>query len=212
MLSTRCKKTPEPYFGYEYFPTQEGFYQEYNVLEVFHDAASNPIPDSNSYRLKTVIGETFEDNEGREARKLLRYKYDLETGELLDERVWTVLLENERGEVIEENQRKIRMVFALRAGVEWNVNAYLPEDEQIVHYEDVHVSKKTPFGKLDSTVTVEYEDFFSLVDYRRKFEVYAKNIGLVHRSFKDLRIENFDTTAIEYGTEVHYELIDYGIE
>ncbi|MGM0478816.1 MAG: hypothetical protein ACQERC_06305 [Bacteroidota bacterium] len=213
MVATGCKKNaPEPYFGYEYFPTQQGFYQEYDVLEVFHDAESNPIPDTNSFRLKTLIGEKFEDNEGRAARKYFRYKYDQETGELLDERVWTLLLENSRGEVIEENQRKIRMVFALRAETEWDVNAYLPEEEQIVHYEDVHTSRKIPFGQLDSTVTVEYEDFFSLVDYQRKYEVYAKGIGLVKRSFKDFRIENFDTTAIEYGTEVHYELIDYGFE
>ena len=110
--------------------------------------------------------------------------------------------------MIEENQRKIRMVFAITLDKTWDVNAFNPEEELEVSYDEIF----NPYQEFDSTVTVEYEYFFSLVDYRRKYEVYANGVGLIKRSFKDLVINNFDTLDISNGTEVHYELIDYGIE
>jgi len=177
-------------------------------MDIVHDEGGNPQHDTTRYRLRTVVGEVVEDNEGRAARKLYRYSYDQNNGELLDQRVWTQLIDGGRAEVIEENQRKIRMVFAITLDKTWDVNAFNPEEELEVSYDEIF----NPYQEFDSTVTVEYEDFFSLVDYRRKYEVYANGVGLIKRSFKDLVINNFDTLDISNGTEVHYELIDYGIE
>ncbi len=207
-LFAACNKTPAPYFGYDYFPMEEGRYVEYEVMEVIHDEGGNPQHDTTLYRLKTVVGETIIDNENRPARKLYRYAYDLETGELIDERVWTQVIDGGRAEVVEENQRKIRLVFAITLDKVWDVNAFNPEEEQEVYYDELHKS----YGQLDSTVIVEYEDFFSLVDYQRKYEVYANHVGLIKRSFKDLVINDFDTLHISSGTEQHYTLINYGIE
>jgi hypothetical protein len=77
---------------------------------------------------------------------------------------------------------------------------------------DLHQSKNISGFDFDSTATVLYEDFFSLVDYRKRYDVYAPHVGLVQRSYKDLRINNFDTLNIQNGTEVHYRLLDYGKE
>ena len=204
-----CKKSEEaPYFGYEYFGLIEGRYVSYDVMEISHDVSS----DTTRYILKTVIGEDIIDNEGRTAKKVYRYAYDSETEELIDERVWTSIIDQGRGEVVEENQRKIRMIFAISIDKTWDVNAFNPLEEQEVFYEDLNKSYSVNNIAIDSTVRVEYEDFLSLVDYQRKFEVYGKNIGLIHRSFKDLEISNFDTTDIQNGSEVHYTLRDYGIE
>lgn len=187
---------------------ENGRYVEYEVMEIFHDEDLTPQHDTVRYRLKTVVGEVVEDNEGRPARKLFRYAYDWESGDLIDQRVWTQIIDGGRGEVIEENQRMIRLVFAITLEKEWDVNAFNPKEEQTVFYDEIH----KPFNNIDSTVTVEYEDFLSFIDYERKYEVYGNHIGLIHRSFKDLTIENFDTLDITSGTEEHYRLIDYGIE
>lgn len=207
LLLMACKKTPEPYFGYEYFPMEEGRYVEYEVMDILHDDDAGQH-DTTRYILKTVVGEVVEDNEGRSARKMYRYSYDVNTGELLDERVWTQIIDGGRAEVVEENQRKIRLVFAITLDKEWDVNAFNTGDEQEVFYDEIHKS----YSNFDSTVTVEYEDFLSLIDYERKYEIYGNHVGLIKRSFKDLRIENFDTLQVVSGTELHYELIDYGIE
>lgn len=212
VLISACKEKETVDFGYAYFPMEEGHFVEYDVLEVFHDVDLNPQHDSIRYRLKTKIGEEFVDNSGRRARKFFQSKYDLNSGNLLDHRVWTRIIDGGRGEVVEENQRKIKMIFAVKEGVEWDVNAFNPEEEELVYYSNVNSSRTINNIFFEKTTEVEYDDFFSLVDYRKMYEVYAKDVGLIKRSFKDLTIQNFDTLDVRKGSEVHYQVIDYGLE
>lgn len=208
-IFTACKKSEDaPYFGYEYFGLTEGRYVSYDVMEISHDVSSDTL----RYILKTIVGEDIIDNEGRTAKKVYRYAYDSETEELIDERVWTSIIDQGRGEVVEENQRKIRMIFAISIDKTWDVNAFNPQAEQEVFYEDINKSYTINNVALDSTVRVEYEDNINLIEYKRMYEVYGKNIGLVHKSFKDLDISNFDTTDIQNGWETHYMLRDFGVE
>lgn len=211
VLSCR-DKVNAPEFGFEYYGFEEGKYVTYEVTEVFHDEALDPEKDTFQYILKTVIGEPVTDNQGREANKVFRYSYDFETGDLIDQRVWTGIIADSRGELVEENQRTIRMVFAVTPEKTWNINAFNTLEEETAIYRDLHTVKSTNGFQFDSTVTVEYEDFFSLVDYRKKFDVYAKGVGLVLRNYKDFTINNFDTLDVKIGTETQYRLIDYGIE
>lgn len=199
-------------WGHGYFGWEEGRFITYEVTEIFHDINLIPANDTFRYVLKTVIGEDIMDNEGRMAKKYFRYSYDINTNELIDQRVWTTLIEGRRGEVVEENQRKIRLVFSPTLDKVWDVNAFNAFSRQSAFYSGLHVSKNIDNLFFDSTLTVEYDDFLSLVDYQRKFDVYAKDVGLVQRSFKDLRINNFDTTDIQQGTETHYRVVDFGIE
>lgn len=199
-------------WGHEYFGWEEGKYVTYEVTEIFHDINLIPANDTFRYILKTVIGEDIMDNEGRMAKKYFRFSYDINTNELLDQRVWTTLIDGRRGEVVEENQRKIRLVFAPTIDKTWDVNAFNAFPSQRAFYTDLHDARNIDNFFFDSTITVDYDDFLSLVDYRRKFDIYAKDVGLVQRSFKDLRINNFDTLDIRIGTETHYRVIDYGVE
>jgi hypothetical protein len=207
-----CKDSESIDFGYDYFPLEEGRFVEYKVREVFHDVNVNPQHDTTKYRLKTIIGEEVLDNTGRPVRKFFQFKYDLQTGGVLDQRVWTTVLDGGRGEVVEENQRLIKLIFAVKDGEEWNVNAFNDSPEKTVFYSKVNEPLTINSFSFEETVKVNYDDFFSLVDYRKKYEVYAKGIGLVERSFKDFTIQNFDTTDIRKGTEVYYQLLNYGLE
>ena len=209
ILLGACKKSDESIdFGYEYFGLTEGRFVSYDVMEISHDGNSDTV----KYILKTVVGENIIDNEGRTAKKIYRYAYDSQTEELIDERVWTSIIDQGRGEVVEENQRKIRMVFAVTMDKIWDVNAFNPEDEEEVFYESIDEPYSINGFSLESTARVEYADYITLIDYDRKYEVYARNIGLIHRSFKSLDISNFDTTDIQNGWETHYTLRDYGVE
>lgn len=199
-------------FGYGYFGLEEGNYVEYDVMEIFHDEDLNPAHDTIRYVLKTSIGEQVEDNQGRMANKVFRFKYDAISGALLDQRVWTAIIDGGRGEQTEENQRVIRLVFAVTNDKEWDINAYNTYDEQEAYYFDLNKEKTFNGFTFDSTVVVEYADFFSLVDYDRKYDTYANHVGLVQRVDKELTIANFDTLDIRKGTEVHYTLRNYGKE
>jgi len=207
-----CKENESVDFGFTYFPMEQGRFVEYEVTEVFHDVDINPQHDTTRYRLKTLIGEEVLDNIGRTNQKFFQFKYDLQSGDLLDQRVWTRILDQSRGEVVEENQRIIKLVFSVKNDEEWNVNAFNSLSGQDVYYSNVDESQLINGFDFEETAKVNYEDFFSLVDYRKKYEIYAKGIGLVEKSFKDFTIQNFDTTDIRKGTEVHYQLLNFGIE
>ncbi|HLW39072.1 MAG TPA: hypothetical protein VKX31_01685 [Brumimicrobium sp.] len=206
-----CNKERENIdFGYEYFPMEEGVFVEYEVTMIAHNIHLNPQHDTIKYKLETIIGEEVVDNSGRLARKFFQSKYDLSTGEILDQRVWTRIIDENRGEVVEENQRKIRLVFPVKNGDDWNVNAFNALGNQEVYYEDVNVGRTIGGFALENTTKVMYDDFLSLVDYQKSHEIYAKGIGLVERKIKDLSINNFDTLNIQSGSEVHYKLLNYG--
>jgi hypothetical protein len=76
------------------------------------------------------------------------------------------------------------------------------------------INKKATIGALsfDSTLVVEQADFSSLIGYERKYEVYAKGVGMVYKYYKDLDIANFDTLNVKKGEELFLTINSYGIE
>jgi len=208
-----CKKQdPAPQFHYDYFDLTQGRYIDYDVMEINHDVDQAIEHDTSYYQLRTLIGDTAIDNQGRIARKFFRYTRPNSAGTWVLSDVWTALITENRAELIEENQRIIKLVFAPTISKEWNPNAFNIYNEMTSYYRDIHDSQT--FGALffDSALVVEQEDFFSLVDKKRKYEVYAKGIGLVHKYYKDLTISNFDTLNIQKGQELFYTCFAYGIQ
>ena len=208
-----CKKQdPAPQFHYDYFDLTQGRYIDYEVMEINHDVDQAIEHDTSYYQLRTLIGDTAIDNQGRIARKFFRYTRPNSAGTWVLSDVWTALITENRAELIEENQRIIKLVFAPTISKEWNPNAFNIYNEMTSYYRDIHDSQT--FGALffDSALVVEQEDFFSLVDKKRKYEVYAKGIGLVHKYYKDLTISNFDTLNIQKGQELFYTCFAYGIQ
>lgn len=212
LLVLSCKKDATPFnFHYDYFPLQHGHYVTYSVDHIIIDDALGQ-DDTLHYFIKAKIGDTITDNEGRVARRYERYfRTDVSQPWVLQD-IWTTIIDNGRAELMEENQRTIKMVFAPTKFKEWNCNAYNTQDALDCYYRDLHVSASINGYSFDSTVTVEQEDFRSLVDYRRKYEQYAKGVGMYYKHYKHLRILNGDSTNVVKGTEIYMRLTGYGIE
>jgi hypothetical protein len=209
LLFFSCEKdNSKPLLHVEYYGLQKGAFVEYEVTEIQHDKDGVVQHDTMNYLLRTVIGDTIIDNQGRIANKFLRYKRGnaAENWQLTD--IWTTIVTENRAELVEENQRIIKLVFPPSKGKEWNPNSFNNLSQEEYAYRSVHNS----FLDFDSTLFVEQEDFFSLVDRRKKHEVYAKGIGLVNKYYKDLKIVGFDTANVEYGKELYYTYLSHGIQ
>lgn len=208
-----CKEDKNtPYFGYSYFGLEEGNFVEYEVTHIIHDENLTPKHDTSIFRIKTRIGEEILDNQGRKARTFYREIYNELYQEYQSLDLWTAIIANGKAELVEENQRKIKMIFAISSTKEWDANVYNTADELNCYYSDFHLPKEFNGFSFDSTIVVEQEDFISLIDYKRKYETYANGIGLVDVYYKDLRINNFDTLDISKGTELFYKILRYGKE
>jgi hypothetical protein len=204
------KKTDIVNLHFDYFGVHEGRYIIYDAKEIAH--LSNGTSDTIRYQLKTIIGDTVLDNSGRIGHKYYRYKRNnsAENWNLSD--VWFIILTDNRGELIEENERIIKLVFAPTDSKTWNGNAFNTTPEMEYSYEDIHTSMNINGIQVDSTLKVVQEDVFNLIQWRKKSEIYAKNIGMVKKHYQHLNITNFDITNISTGKELFLEMIDYGIK
>ncbi len=138
---TSCKKeisSPVQNLHTDYFTLEEGRYIEYDATEIFHDDASG-IHDTTFFKLKTVVGQPYIDNIGRVGREIERYKsFDLGISWQLTD-VWTAFLSSDWAELVEENQRLIKLVFAPTFDKSWNINAFNGLNPQTAVYWDIHV-------------------------------------------------------------------------
>jgi len=212
LILSGCKKqSTEVHMHLDYFDLTPGRFIIYNVTEITHNNSASH--DTLIYQLKTVIGDTIHDNENRIARKYLRYKRNSSSDPWVIKDVWTAIIADYKAELVEENQRIIKMVFAPTLAKEWNAHVYTTLAEQETYYEEIHQPYQVGNLSFDSTVTVMQEnDPPNLIAYKSKYEIYAKGIGMVKKRFVDLNINNFDVTNINSGKELYMNAVSFGFE
>ncbi|MCH2231996.1 MAG: hypothetical protein MK105_16795 [Crocinitomicaceae bacterium] len=205
-----CKKEPIPKFHYEYFGLEAGRYVIYDVMEIDHDQALAKH-DTTIYQLKTYWGQPYEDNLGRDAREFIRFRRDVTTDPWVLSDLWTGIIDGVRAELIEENQRVVKLVFAPSLSKVWDANAYSLDDEMECYYRDLHQDTTLNSHFLDSTLVVEQANYFNLIDTVRKYEVYQKGVGLVYKHFVDNHYQ-FASDEVVNGKEVYFTFVETGIE
>ena len=206
-----CKKSePAPSFHYEYFGMQEGRYVIYDVVEIDHEDEFD-IHDTTYYQLKTVWDQPYIDNEGRRACEFHRLIRNNATEEWSMVDLWTgIIVDARRAEMIEENQRKVKLVFAPTSQKIWDANAYNMLGEQECYYEDIHKSATVGGTYFDSTLTVEQGEELNLVWDIRIYEKYAKGVGMIEWYYKVNNYQLSDTVYL--GKEIYYTFVTTGIE
>ena len=210
-----CKKDPPNQaiiYGYEYFPTTIGSFKTYDIVEIFHDIALEPQHDTLRYQIKEVLAEVLIDNEGDTAQKIKRYYRESDSSTWILQDIWTQKRTASTAEVVNENGRAIKLVFAIAYDRFWNANALNNSDALSCYFEDIYLPFALNETLYDSTVRVEKQNFISFIDYRRDYEIYAREIGMIKSVYKNLEIDNTDTLAILKGPELFYTLIDFGSE
>lgn len=205
-LNACKKKSTAVNFHYDYFPMTQDHYVIYEVDYLYKDNFLT----TDHFFIKAVIGDTLTDNEGRIVRRYLRYRGESANGPWNLQDIWTTVIANGRAELVEENQRKIKMVFAPDKTKEWNANAFNSLDPLNCYYDGIHKSRTIGNFQLDSTVRVLQDTTYNFVEYRLKYEVYAKNIGMVKSVFQDYTTTNYDTINFSKGTKIIYTMVDYG--
>ncbi|MFT5821205.1 MAG: hypothetical protein ACI8ZM_002454 [Crocinitomix sp.] len=210
-----CKKDPVDNsinYGYEYFPIEIGHYTVYDVVDIFHDLEIETAHDTNRFQIKELIAEVLVDGEGDTIQKLKRYIRADETEPWTIQDIWTQKRTASTGEVVDENDRQIKMVFAIAYNRTWDCNALNNEPSLECYYENIYEPYTVSGVTYDSTVIVEKENFTSFIDFKRNYTVYARNVGRIKSVFKNLEIDNSDSTDIQKGSEIYFDLIEYGTE
>lgn len=197
-------------FRYGYFGLEEGKYVDYQVTEIYHDDPVN-IHDTIEYELRAYIGDTVIDNEGRIAHKYFRAIKNEETGQFEIKDVWTAIIDNYKAELIEENQRVIKLVFAPTDDKVWNRNTFNMFEQKDCYYDYLNQPVSLNGINYPTTLRVEIENSINLIEYKRNFETYAEGIGMINLYKKDFEsLISGDTLKPKIGTELHMRAIAYG--
>lgn len=191
-----------------YEPFTENSYQIYRVDSIYHDLSH----DTSFYYLKEHVKDTFIDDLGRITHKIFRYKkYDTLSPWIFDE-VWYGYKNDVKVERREYNNDIYSIIFPVRLNKQWDLNLYNDLDESIVTFKNVDDSYTVNGIEFPKTVLVDGDTISNLIEYKRVYDVYGYNIGLIKKVRVDLEINDFDKFDITRGTEYYQTIIEWGIE
>ncbi len=195
----------------DYFGLKKGNFIEYDVVHIVHDDEVD-IHDTLNFKFKTLVGDTFTDNQGRKASKFIRFTWNdvNDTWKIKD--VWSAIIDGKNAELVEENQRIVKLSFPIKLSTPWNPSVLSSTNPESYVYSSIHSPININSFHFDSTLTVLQNNYYTLVDYKLQTETYARKIGMISKYYKNLRIKNFDTLQVKKGEEWFYTLTKYGQE
>lgn len=206
------KKEEEIDMEYQYYPIVKGNFIVYKVLEINTDINSSVAHDTLNYYIKAKIGDTIIDNEGRIANRYERYTSTSAAGPWTIQDVWTTIKDQYRAELVEENNRTIKLVFKPTLDKEWNTNTYNILDPLNCYYTDLNQSLTINGLSFNETLVVEQEDEYNYIEFKRKYEKYAKGVGMIYKYYRDLEIIGGNPGNVKKGKELFMEIVQYGHE
>lgn len=195
--------------GYDYFPSAPGHWAVYETDSAFYDGFHHIVRISH-FITKDSIESTFIDNSGRSAQRIERYiKYDSMPFFLKE--VYSSNLTSLTAEKTEDNNRIIKLVFPVREDQVWNGNAKNTLGEQEYKYEKIFEPFTVNGISFDSTVTVINCKDSNLIFVKIQFEVYAKNVGLIYKKYRDVKkFPDAANDSVISGVDYSYRIIGYG--
>ena len=222
-----CKKKTVPAseydVGQDYYPQTIGKYVIYDVDSTYYQE----IPYKKfvlKYRIKEKIEEAYTDPQGKPALRLVRYIKKFDSTKIYDlipwavKDAWQVNVSNSNVEVVEENIRFTKLIFAVKTGVTWDGNLKNTLGEMLYSYNYMDTKETINSVVLEKVLLVKQKDFRTAISYQYYIEKYARGVGLVYREYKDLYsgtvvsgvlVENrtdvtgkiYKLTIVSYGNE-----------
>lgn len=202
-----CKEETEEAvdMGYDYFPTEVGFYQIYKVDSTVFDDFNDTIY-TYSYQVKMTIEEQLINDED-----LQRFRWRKSTK--TDTTNWTfcknysIDINKSNLQTVIEDVRYMNLVFPVSVGNTWDYNSMNTFDSLSSIYTDINFDKTILGENYTNCVEVTYQDDVNLIQEYVHIQLYSRNVGMIHR--KDIYKEEQGSVS---GYELEYQLIEYGKE
>jgi hypothetical protein len=194
---------------------RKGHFQIYDINEIIYTLGD---PDTFLYQLKTVVIDSFFNAESAYTYVIHRSVRENASKPWTYKDTWSSRMENNQAIEREENIDFVRLIFPFHVGLKWNGNAYntLGVDDYELKGSDGWSFNGKHFSDCISIEQHSNEDY--IVNLDQRYEVYAKNVGLVYRE-KTLLFYCTDTNSgcigeqiVDEGTIYEQTIADYGME
>lgn len=196
-----CKKDKEVVkidLGYNYYPVDSGFWRIYDVDSIVADDFNGDTLEF-EYQIKELIASEYIDSDGQKSIRLERYyrKNSSDSWKIKD--VWSVRRASNNLQIVEENNRIVKLIFPTKEDEEWNGNAQNNIGEQTFELVSVDVKDTINSVLLDSVCTVLELDNINVIEEQYFEEKYARNIGLVEKRFSDIDKQKVSGYRLTYS-------------
>ena len=204
-------RTPE-----DYLPLKKGHYQIYDVSEVTYELG---VPHTQTYELKTVVVDSFINTAGYYSFVVHRsFRNAGETAWTYKD-TWSASTTEREATMQEQNIPYVKFKVPMVEGLEWNGNLYNAAGEDLYELENLYASETFGAETFDDCITInqnDNQDYVVFLDQRK--EVYARNIGLIHKETNQLHYCTQESSGclgqqiIEEGLTYQQTIKAHGVE
>jgi hypothetical protein len=161
-------------------------YHTYTVDEILYTLG---VPETIQYELKTHVVDSFENADKYYTYVIHRSRRATETDQWSVLDTWSVRANNREAVVAEGNISYLVLRFPLTLGMTWNGNTYNSQIDPITNsgmdlytVKDLRASKTYNGSAFSDVVVIEQEDNKEFITtHDERWEVYARNVGLVYK-------------------------------
>lgn len=214
LIVSGCTSDEEPVIdiGKTFIPLNAGDFHIYNIDEITYSPLEDPV--ELHYQVKTEVVDSFEDNGGSVTYVVHRSRRESENDTWAYVDSWSVRVTDFEAIVNEGNVSYVKIAFPITVGKKWNGNTYNASEAD--EYEITSVNESYSIGDklFKKTIVVDQENRVDLLFNERRFEVYAKEIGLIYREVTDINycdeVECFGQNKIVSGIIYRQTMVEYG--
>ena len=194
---------------------RKGHFQIYDINEIIYTLGD---PDTFLYQLKTVAIDSFLNAESTYTYVIHRSVREDASKPWTYKDTWSTRMGNNIAIESEENIDFVKLAFPFQVGLKWNGNAYNTlgaEDYELMGFESKTINDVT-FADCVTIKQRDNQDFIVFLDQR--YEIYAKNVGLVSREktqlhyCTDTNLGCIGKQIVDEGTIYKQTIVDYGVE
>ncbi|MDP2176448.1 MAG: hypothetical protein Q8K70_11115 [Bacteroidota bacterium] len=165
--------------GKEYINQNLKFKIIYNVEEIVFDDFTLSS-DTFKYQIMKINDTFFLDNLNEPVLRCETYKREKDSmkWEFVD--AYFNKLNTNKFEIIENNNRYLKLSFPISDDVYWNSNAFNTENNSMVHYSKIKVKETTANYFFPNVIVIKNDPVNNIVRERYFEEKYAEKIGLIY--------------------------------
>jgi hypothetical protein len=199
--------------GLLYFPIEVGVFRDYSAREVIYFTPEDV--QTREFQIREVIERKFTNQQGKESFEIFRYSRANSNAQWNLDSLWVVRSESNRIVQIENNIPFIKLVFPILEGRSWDGNGLNGRNTELYQYTELLQTYSTGPNNFSDCVYVQQQDDDDALTIRDiRFEVYCKEVGLVHRYIEVLRYCSrpacLGQKIIEQGRLLEMKLVQHG--
>jgi hypothetical protein len=206
-----CGCVSPPSTGRDFFYPIKNQAVIYDIEETQYSLTTTP--NIKKYQLKEVFASSSVETDGKETLRIERYRRENDTQKWAIDSVFSAKKELDKALKTENNVTYVKLVFPISEGLKWNGNAYNSLGNDTYELKKLNQSFQTNGQNFSRTLTVIQQNDSTLVDLKRRTEVYAEGIGMIYQEKTNVSYCNtgdcLGKGKIDFGTKYILKIKSY---